>query len=364
MKLHINLIIIFSLLAVSYNLYASKKVALIFGATGQDGIYLTQFLLEKDYEVHGVKRQSSNSSTIDYLFNNAMNEYRFFLHIGDVTDNNNVLELINKIEPDEIYNLAAQSNVSVSFNMAEYTANTDALGPLRILEAIRHSNKKIRFFQASSSEMFGQARKEPLTEQSPFDPQSPYAIAKLYAYHIVKNYRKAYNLFACNGILFNHESPFRTEAFVSRKITRSAARITYNLQDKLYLGNLNAQRDWGYAKDYIEPMWLTLQQPEPDDYIIATGKTHSVRDFVELTFKYVGIEIDWKGQGLHEKGINKKTGATIIEVDPKYFRPTDFDFSVADPSYTAKKLGWHAKTELPDLIKLMIEHDLKEVKSL
>lgn len=341
-----------------------NKVALVTGVTGQDGAYLTEFLLNKGYEVHGIKRRSSmfNTGRIDHLYKDVHEEdVKFFMHYGDTTDSTNLIRIISKVQPDEIYNLAAQSHVKVSFETPEYTANADALGTLRILEAIRilGLEKKTKFYQASTSELYGKVQEVPQTETTPFYPRSPYAVAKLYGYWIVKNYREAYGLYACNGILFNHESPLRGETFVTRKITRAVARIKLGLQEKLYLGNLNAQRDWGHAKDYVEGMYLMLQQDQPEDYVLATGVTTSVRDFVNMTCKEVGIDIKWEGENENEKGINSKTGKTIVEVDPNYFRPTEVDLLIGDASKAKNELGWEAKIKLPELIKEMIAKDLE-----
>ncbi len=342
------------------------KTALITGVTGQDGAYLAEFLLNKGYIVHGIKRRASsfNTERIDHLYRDPHERnVNFFLHYGDLTDSTNLLRIIQETQPDEIYNLGAQSHVQVSFETPEYTANSDALGTLRLLEAIRilGLDKKTKFYQASTSELYGKAQEIPQKETTPFYPRSPYGAAKLYAYWITKNYREAYNLFACNGILFNHESPIRGETFVTRKITMAVAKIKKGLQDKLYLGNLDAQRDWGFAGDYVEAMWLMLQQDEPDDYVIATGKTHSVREFTELAFKEVGIEIEWKGKGAEEVGVNAANGDILIEIDPRYFRLTEVDIMVGDPSKAREKLGWEAKVGFEELVKMMVEGDLKRV---
>ncbi len=342
------------------------KTALITGVTGQDGAYLAEFLLNKGYIVHGIKRRASsfNTERIDHLYRDPHERnVNFFLHYGDLTDSTNLIRIIQETQPDEIYNLGAQSHVQVSFETPEYTANSDALGTLRLLEAIRilGLDKKTKFYQASTSELYGKAQEIPQKETTPFYPRSPYGAAKLYAYWITKNYREAYNLFACNGILFNHESPIRGETFVTRKITMAVAKIKKGLQDKLYLGNLDAQRDWGFAGDYVEAMWLMLQQDEPDDYVIATGKTHSVREFTELAFKEVGIEIEWKGKGAEEVGVNAANGDILIEIDPRYFRPTEVDIMVGDPSKAREKLGWEAKVGFEELVKMMVEGDLKRV---
>lgn len=342
------------------------KTALITGVTGQDGAYLAEFLLNKGYIVHGIKRRASsfNTERIDHLYRDPHERnVNFFLHYGDLTDSTNLIRIIQETQPDEIYNLGAQSHVQVSFETPEYTADSDALGTLRLLEAIRilGLDKKTKFYQASTSELYGKAQEIPQKETTPFYPRSPYGVAKLYAYWITKNYREAYNLFACNGILFNHESPIRGETFVTRKITMAVAKIKKGLQDKLYLGNLDAQRDWGFAGDYVEAMWLMLQQDEPDDYVIATGKTHSVREFTELAFKEVGIEVEWKGKGAEEVGVNAANGDILIEIDPRYFRPTEVDMLVGDPSKAREKLGWEAKVGFEELVKMMVEGDLKRV---
>jgi len=340
-----------------------KKV-LITGVTGQDGSYLAEFLLSKGYEVHGIKRRSSsfNTARVDHIYVDPhKRNVHFFMHYGDLTDATNLIRIIQEVQPDEIYNLAAQSHVAVSFETPEYTANSDALGTLRLLEAIRilEMQNKVKFYQASTSELYGKVQEIPQKETTPFYPRSPYAAAKLYSYWITINYREAYNMFACNGILFNHESPRRGETFVTRKITMAVARIKKGLQDKLYLGNLNAKRDWGYAKEYVESMWLMLQQDEPDDYVIATGETHSVREFVELAFSKVGIQIVWKGKDVEEKGLDNKTGKVLVEVDPRYFRPTEVELLVGDASKAREKLGWKPKITFEKLIGMMVEADLK-----
>ncbi|MEK7075634.1 MAG: GDP-mannose 4,6-dehydratase [Patescibacteria group bacterium] len=342
------------------------KKALITGITGQDGSYLAEFLLNKGYEVHGIKRRGSsfNTGRIDHIFKDPHEKNgKFVLHYGDTTDATNLINIIQKIKPDEIYHLAAQSHVQVSFETPEYTANADALGTLRILEAIRilGLEKKTKFYQASTSELFGSSL-PPQNEKTPFHPRSPYGVAKIYAYWITVNYREAYNIFACNGILFNHESPRRGETFVTKKITRAAARISLGLQDKLYLGNINAKRDWGHAKDFIESMYLMLQQPKPDDYVIATGKQYSVKEFCNKAFDELGIELMWRGKGMEEKGIDKKTGKTIIEIDPRYFRPAEVDSLLGDASKARKKLGWAPKISFEKLVKEMVRYDLNEVK--
>lgn len=340
-----------------------KKKALITGITGQDGAYLAELLLSKGYEVHGVKRRSSlfNTDRIDHLYKDRHEEgVNLKLHYGDLTDSTNLIRLVQETEPDEIYNLAAQSHVQVSFETPEYTANADGTGTLRILEAIRilGMEKKTRFYQASTSELYGLVQEVPQSETTPFYPRSPYAVAKLYAFWITKNYREAYGMYACNGILFNHESPLRGETFVTRKITRAVAKIHLGLQEKVYLGNLDAQRDWGHAKDYVEGMWMMMQQDEADDYVLATGKTVSVRRFCELAFGEVGVELEWQGEGVNEKGINKKTGKTVIEIDPKYFRPTEVDLLIGDPTKAKTKLGWEHKHSLEQLVAEMMKADV------
>ena len=343
------------------------KRALITGITGQDGSYLAEFLLTKDYEIHGLIRRGStfNTSRIDHLYRDPHEKgVRFFLHSGDLTDSSSVSRLVEKIKPDEIYNLGAQSHVRVSFDTPEYTSNVVALGPLRLLDAIRETKSDTRFYQASSSEMFGQTTEVPQTEITPFHPRSPYGCAKVYAYWITKNYRESYNLFAVNGILFNHESPRRGETFVTRKITRGLARIKLNLEKKLYLGNLDSSRDWGYAKDYVAGMWQMLQQPKPDDYVLATGETHTIREFAELSARFLDFELVWRGRGLKEKGVDKKTGRTLIEIDPHYFRPAEVDLLVGDASKAKCELGWRPKTTFEQLVAMMVKSDLaQEAKS-
>lgn len=341
------------------------KRALITGVTGQDGAYLSEFLLEKGYEVHGVKRRASlfNTDRIDHLYQDKHEEdSRFFLHYGDLTDSTNLIRIIQEVQPDEIYNLAAQSHVKVSFETPEYTANADGIGTLRLLEAIRilGLSEKTKFYQASTSELYGLVQEVPQRETTPFYPRSPYAVAKLYAYWITVNYREAYRMFACNGILFNHESPMRGETFVTRKITRAAARIRLGLQDKLYLGNLDAKRDWGYAKDYVKAMWLMLQQEVPDDFVIATGETHSVREFVELAFRENGIELVWKGHGVEEVGIHQQTGDVLVQVDPLYFRPTEVDLLLGNPEKAKSVLGWEPECTFAELVRSMALADLEE----
>ncbi|MDN3017795.1 GDP-mannose 4,6-dehydratase [Paenibacillus sp. BSR1-1] len=353
-----------------------EKVALITGITGQDGAYLAELLLEKGYTVHGLQRRSSllNTNRINHLYRDPHEPgTKFFLHYGDLTDSTNLIRLIQTIQPDEIYNLGAMSHVHVSFDTPEYTANTDGLGILRILEAVRilGLTNKTKIYQASTSELYGLVQETPQTEKTPFYPRSPYAVAKLYAYWITVNYREAYGMYACNGILFNHESPIRGETFVTRKITRAVARIALGLQDQLYLGNLNAQRDWGHAKDYVEAMWLMLQQNEPQDFVIATGVTTKVRDFVRLAFTEIGIDVEFKGENEEEKGFVKAchhpdfqipTGKPIVSVDPRYFRPSEVDLLLGDPHKAKQKLGWAPKYNLDELIKEMVDSDLKEAK--
>jgi GDPmannose 4,6-dehydratase len=357
------------------------KRALITGITGQDGAYLAEFLLGKGYEVHGIKRRSSsfNTGRVDHLYHDPHEEdVRFRMHYGDLTDATNLIRIVQEVQPDEIYNLAAQSHVMVSFETAEYTANSDALGPLRLLEAIRilDMTDHVRFYQASTSELFGKVQETPQTEKTPFYPRSPYGAAKLYAYWICVNYREAYNVFACNGILFNHESPIRGETFVSRKITRAVARMQLGLQKKLYLGNLDAKRDWGHAKDFVRAMWLMLQQKKPDDYVIATGESHSVREFVEMAFREIGVEIQWKGKGAKEVGVISevrgqrsevggqdqavRAGDVVVEVDRRYFRPTEVDELLGDSSRARKSLGWEPKISFQEMISAMVKADVEE----
>jgi GDPmannose 4,6-dehydratase len=342
----------------------SKNIALISGITGQDGSYLAELLLEKGYEVHGIKRRSSsfNTERVDHLYRDPhIPDTRFFLHYGDVTDGLNLVRIVQQVQPTEIYNLAAQSHVQVSFETPEYTANADALGPLRLLEAIRILNLKdrIRFYQASTSEIFGSVQEIPQTEKTPFYPRSPYGVAKLYGYWITRNYREAYGIHASNGILFNHEGPRRGETFVTRKITRAVAAIHLGLESCLYLGNIDAQRDWGHARDYAEGMWLILQQDEPDDYVLATGENHSVREFVELAFAEVGIEIDWEGRNQDERGHCRKTGRILVQIDPRYFRPTEVDLLVGDPTKARAKLGWRHRISFRELVHEMVANDVK-----
>ncbi len=349
------------------------KKALITGITGQDGAYLAELLLKKGYEVHGIKRRSSlfNTDRIDHLYQDPHIDNRnFVLHFGDLSDSTNLIRIIQQVQPDEIYNLGAMSHVKVSFDTPEYTANVDAVGSLRLLEAIRilKLENKTKIYQASTSELYGKVQEIPQSEKTPFYPRSPYAVAKMYGYWITVNYREAYGIYACNGILFNHESPLRGETFVTRKITRAVSKIALGLQDNLYLGNLNAKRDWGHAKDYVEAMYLILQQPEPDDYVIATGKTTEVREFVRMAFAEVGIEVEFKGTGVEEKGYIKscsnpayqvEIGKEVVAVDPRYFRPTEVDLLIGDPTKSNTKLGWYPKHDLASLVKDMMDHDIK-----
>lgn len=341
------------------------KKALITGITGQDGSYLTELLLSKGYEVHGMIRRSStfNTKRIDHLFEDSqIGNITLFLHHGDLTDSSNINRMIEKIKPDEIYNLGAQSHVQVSFEVPEYTAETDAIGTLRILDAIKESGLKCKYYQASTSELFGGLPDSaPQNEKTPFYPRSPYAAAKLYAYWVTVNYREAYNMFACNGILFNHESPRRGETFVTRKITRAVASIMKGTQDKVSLGNLDAKRDWGFAGDYVEGMWMMLQNDKPEDFVLATGETHTVREFAELSFKEVGIELQWIGKGVDEKGIDKRTGKILVDVNPRYFRPTEVDLLLGDPTKAKKELNWRPKTSFRELVKMMVKADFLEI---
>ena len=337
------------------------KKALITGITGQDGSYLAELLLEKGYEVHGLIRRAStfNTERIDHLYQDPhVHGVRLFLHYGDLSDASNISRLLEKIKPDEIYHLGAQSHVKVSFDMPEYTADVTGIGTLRILDAIRDSEIRTKFYQASSSEMFGKVTETPQTENTPFYPRSPYGCAKVFSYWITKNYRESYNLFACNGILFNHESPRRGETFVTRKVVRGLVRIKMGLDKKLYLGNLEAKRDWGCAKDYVEGMWRMLQQEQPDDYLLATNETHSVREFVEEAAKNLGMNLAWQGNGLEEKGIDKNTGEVIIEIDPKYFRPAEVDVLIGDYKKAKEKLGWEPRVKFHELVKIMVEAEL------
>ncbi len=345
----------------------SKKVALITGVTGQDGAYLSEFLLGKGYEVHGVKRRSSsiNTERVDHIYADPHEaSVDFFLHYGDLTDATNLIRLVQDSQPTEIYNLGAQSHVQVSFETAEYTANADALGTLRLLEAIRifRMEDRVRFYQASTSELFGKVREVPQNEATPFHPRSPYAAAKLYAHWITINYREAYGFHASNGILFNHESPTRGETFVSRKISRGVAAREFGLQRPLFLGNLDARRDWGHARDYVEGMWLMLQQDEPDDYVLATGESHSVREFVEIAFGHVGRSVEWRGKGTNETGVDARSGEVLVEVDPRYFRPAEVEILLGDPAKARQKLGWRHKVGFEDLVREMVDADLAEMK--
>lgn len=350
----------------------SQKVALITGITGQDGSFLAEFLLDKGYEVHGIIRRSSsfNTGRIEHLYFDEwvrdMKRKRLInLHYGDMTDSSSLIRIIQEIQPDEIYNLAAQSHVKVSFEVPEYTAETDAIGTLRLLEAVRmlKLDKKTRIYQASTSELFGKVQEIPQRETTPFYPRSPYACAKIYGFWITKNYRESYGMYAVNGILFNHESERRGETFVTRKITLAVARIVAGLQDKLYLGNMNARRDWGYARDYVECMWLIMQQPEPEDFVIATGEYHSVREFTELSFRRAGIELRWEGEGVDEKGIDVATGRVLVELDPKYFRPCEVEQLLGDPTKARTKLGWNPrKTTFEELVNIMTDHDIEMIK--
>jgi GDPmannose 4,6-dehydratase len=345
----------------------SKKKALITGITGQDGAYLAEFLIKKGYEVHGIKRRASlfNTHRIDHLYEDPHIEgRRMILHYGDLTDASNLIRILQQVQPDEVYNLAAQSHVQVSFESPEYTADVDGLGTMRLLEGIRllGFEKKTRFYQASTSELYGKVQEVPQTEKTPFYPRSPYACAKLYAYWIAVNYREAYNIYACNGILFNHESPLRGETFVTRKITRAMARIHLGLQDCLYIGNLNALRDWGHARDYVRMQWLMLQQDEPDDFVIATGEQHSVREFIKLTAKELGIAIEWQGEGVDERGVNMANGKTIVAVDPQYFRPTEVETLLGDPAKAKENLGWEPHISFDELVSEMVHADLEMAK--
>jgi GDPmannose 4,6-dehydratase len=339
------------------------KKALITGITGQDGSYLAELLLQKGYEVHGIIRRASsfNTARIDHLYKDPhLNNVQMFLHYGDLTDSSNLNRLLEKIEPDEIYNLAAQSHVKVSFEVPEYTAETTGIGTLRLLDAIKETGLKTKFYQASTSELFGGLPETaPQNEKTPFYPKSPYGAAKLYAYWITVNYREAYNLYACNGILFNHESPRRGETFVTRKITRAVANIVKGKQEKLYLGNMDSKRDWGFAGDYVKGMWMMLQQETPDDYVLATGETHTVREFATLAFKCAGIDIEWKGTGVNEKGINRRTGKVLVEIDPKYFRPTEVDLLLGDPTKAKERLGWKPEVTFEQLVEMMVQADLE-----
>lgn len=342
------------------------KKALISGITGQDGSYLTELLLEKGYEVHGIIRRSSsfNTKRIDHLYaNSKLLDSKLFLHFGDLVDTSSLNRLLEKIEPDEIYNLAAQSHVKVSFEVPDYTAQVDALGTLRFLDAIRETGlRKVKFYQASTSELYGKVQEVPQTEKTPFYPRSPYGVAKIYGYWIVVNYREAYNIFACNGILFNHESPRRGETFVTRKITRAVARIKNGFQESISLGNLNSKRDWGFAPEFCEGMWRMLQHEEPDDFVLATGETHSIREFAELAFKEIGMNIEWKGKDKHETGIDSKTGKVLVEVDKNYFRPTEVDLLIGDAGKAERILGWKPKVTFEELVKIMVKADCEMVQ--
>jgi GDPmannose 4,6-dehydratase len=345
----------------------TNRVALITGATGQDGAYLAELLLKKGYTVHGIKRRSSsfNTARVDHLYQDPHGAgVRFFLHYGDMTDSTNLIRIIQEVQPTEIYNLAAQSHVRVSFETPEYTANADALGTLRLLEAIRilRLEEAVRFYQASTSELYGMVQEVPQRETTPFYPRSPYAAAKLYAYWITINYREAYKIHASNGILFNHEGPTRGETFVTRKITRAVAAIELGLQDRIFLGNLSARRDWGHARDYVEGMWLIVQQPEPDDYVLATGEEHSVREFVEKAFAHVGRTIEWRGSGLDETAVDARDGRILVEVDKRYFRPTETDALLGDPSKARQKLGWRHKVSFDELVHEMVDADLQDMR--
>ena len=343
-----------------------KKVAFITGVTGQDGSYLAEFLLKKGYEVHGMVRRSSleQKLRIDHLYKGVDNEdYDFHVHYGDMTDSSNIMRLLQQIRPDEVYNLAAQSHVRVSFDIPEYTANADAVGSLRILEAIRilGLENKTKYYQASTSELYGKVQEVPQKETTPFYPRSPYAVAKMYSYWLTVNYREAYNIFACNGILFNHESPRRGNSFVTKKITESIAKIKTGQLKKIRLGNLDAKRDWGYAPDYVEAMWLMLQHDKPIDFVIATGETHTVREFLEKAFKYIDIDIEWKGEGVDEIGFNSKTKEELVSIDPYYFRPTEVDLLIGDPSLAKEKLNWEAKVKFKDLVDIMMKYELSKL---
>jgi GDPmannose 4,6-dehydratase len=345
-----------------------SKTALITGVTGQDGAYLAQLLLDKGYVVHGIKRRSSsfNTGRIEDIYQDPHVEHpRFILHYGDLTDATNLIRIVQETQPDEIYNLAAQSHVQVSFETPEYTANADGVGVLRLLEAIRilGLEKKTRFYQASTSELYGLVQEVPQRETTPFYPRSPYGVAKLYAYWITVNYREAYGMYACNGILFNHESPLRGETFVTRKITRAAAAIQLGKQQTLFLGNLSAKRDWGHAREYVRGMWLMLQQDEPEDFVLATGETTEVRQFVQWAFEDVGVELEWRGNGVDEKGYDRSTGRCLVEVDPRYFRPTEVDLLLGDPSRAQQKLGWHHETSVRELAREMVQADLQVMRT-
>ncbi|NRQ35798.1 GDP-mannose 4,6-dehydratase [Nonomuraea sp. NN258] len=337
------------------------KRALITGITGQDGSYLTEFLLEQGYEVHGIVRRASNFNTnrIDHVYSGSHSDGRLQLHYGDLTDSSCLNRILEQVAPEEIYNLGAQSHVHISFQMPDFTTETNAVGTLRILDAIKKAGISTRFYQASSSELYGGVSDTAQSERTPFYPRSPYACAKLFAYWITVNYREAYDLFACNGILFNHESPRRGEVFVTRKVTMAVARIARGKQERLYVGNLSAKRDWGYAKEYVEAMWLMLQQPKADDYVIASGETHSVRELCEVAFAHVGIPLEWVGEGLDERGVDARNGRVLVEVDPRYFRPAEVDYLAGDASKAKEALGWEPRTRFAELIQLMVEHDLE-----
>jgi GDPmannose 4,6-dehydratase len=340
------------------------KTALITGITGQDGSYLAELLLDKGYTVHGIVRRSSsfNTGRIDHLYNDpGLLNSRLFLHYGDLTDSSNLNRLLERVQPDEVYNLAAQSHVKVSFEVPEYTAEVDAIGTLRFLDAIKETGVKTRFYQASTSELYGKVQEIPQSERTPFYPRSPYAVAKIYGYWIVVNYREAYGLYACNGILFNHESPRRGETFVTRKITRAAARIKAGLQQELTLGNLGAKRDWGYAPEYVDAMWLMLQQDEPDDFVIATGETHTVRDFASVSFSELGIELEWEGEAEREQGRDRATGNVLVRVNPSYYRPTEVELLIGDPSKAKAKLGWQPRVTFEELARMMARTDYEKV---
>ncbi len=344
-----------------------SKTALITGVTGQDGAYLAEFLLDRGYNVHGIKRRSSlfNTERVDHLYRDLHEKgVDFYLHYGDLSDSTNLIRIFQDVQPDEVYNLGAMSHVQVSFETPEYTANVDAVGCLRLLEAIRilGMERKVRFYQASTSELYGKVRETPQTETTPFYPRSPYGVAKLYAYWITVNYREAYGIYACNGILFNHESPIRGETFVTRKVTRGVARIKLGLQDTLYLGNLDAKRDWGHARDYVEGMWMMLQQDEAKDYVLATGKTHSVREMCEIAFGAAGINVEWRGSGVDEEGVAADTGRTLVKIDSRYFRPTEVDVLLGDPSKARDELGWKPRYTFVDLIEEMVAADLEKAR--
>ena len=344
---------------------SERKKALITGITGQDGSYLAELLLDKGYEVHGMVRRSSsfNTGRIDHLFNDTdILNHQLFLHFGDLTDSSNLNRLLEKIVPDEIFNLGAQSHVQVSFEIPEYTAEVDAMGTLRFLDAIKETGIQSKFYQASTSELFGKIQEVPQTENTPFYPRSPYGVAKLYSYWVIINYREAYDLFACNGILFNHESPRRGETFVTRKITRAAARIKYGLQDKVTLGNLNAKRDWGFAPEYVEGMWQMMQLDKADDFVMATGETHSIREFANIVFRELGMDLEWQDKGVNEKGIDSKTGKTLVAVNPRYFRPTEVDILIGDATKAQKTFGWKPKVKFEELAKIMAIADWKKVQ--